>query len=93
MRGEKVMNNLQEFNFKGNNVRTVQIDNEPYFVGKDVTDILGYKNGSRDIERHVDIEDKLKYQIGTAGQKREQTVINESGLYSLILSKLDEEKN
>ena len=80
------MNNLQEFNFKGNDVRTVQIDNAPYFVGKDVADILGYKNGSRDINKHVDDDDKLKYQIGTAGQLREQTVINESGLYSLILS-------
>lgn len=80
------MNNLQEFNFKGNNVRTVQINNEPYFVGKDVADILGYKNGSRDINKHVDDDDKLKYQISTAGQLREQTIINESGLYSLILS-------
>ncbi|WP_125567272.1 phage antirepressor [Companilactobacillus insicii] len=80
------MNNLQEFNFKGNNVRTVQIDSKPYFVGKDVADILGYKNGSRDINKHVDDDDKLKYQISTAGQLREQTVINESGLYSLILS-------
>lgn len=83
---EKTMNNLQEFNFKGNDVRTVQIDNTPYFVGKDVADILGYKNGSRDINKHVDDDDKLKYQISTAGQLREQTVINESGLYSLILS-------
>jgi len=40
----KIMNNLQEFNFKGNNVRTVQIDNQPYFVGKDVADVLGYKD-------------------------------------------------
>ncbi|WP_278551818.1 phage antirepressor [Companilactobacillus farciminis] len=80
------MNNLQEFNFKGNNVRTVQIDSKPYFVGKDVADILGYKNGSRDINKHVDDDDKLKYQISTAGQLREQTIINESGLYSLILS-------
>ena len=76
------MNNLQEFNFKGNNVRTVQIDSKPYFVA----DILGYKNGSRDINKHVDDDDKLKYQISTAGQLREQTIINESGLYSLILS-------
>ena len=81
-----MMNNLQEFNFKGNNVRTVQIDSKPYFVGKDVADILGYKNGSRDINKHVDDDDKLKYQISTAGQLREQTIINESGLYSLILS-------
>ncbi len=67
-------------------VRIVEINNEPYFVGKDVVDILGYQNGSRDINTHVDEEDRLKYQIGTAGQLREQIIINESGLYALILS-------
>ena len=79
-------NKLQIFDFEGNEVRTLEIDGKPYFVGKDVARILGYKNGSRDINAHVDEEDKLKYQISTAGQKREQTIINESGLYSLILS-------
>ena len=74
------------FDFKGQEVRTVTINNEPYFVGKDVADILGYQNGSRDINRHVDEEDKLKYRFGTSGQDREMTIINESGLYSLILS-------
>ena len=74
------------FKFKGHEVRTVTINNEPYFVGKDVADILGYQNGSRDINRHVDEEDKLKYRFGTSGQDREMTIINESGLYSLILS-------
>lgn len=67
-------------------VRTIILDGVPYFVGKDVADILGYQNGSRDINAHVDEEDKLKYRISTAGQMREQTIINESGLYSLILS-------
>ena len=51
--------------------------NEPYFVGKDVADILGYQNGSRDINRHVDEEDKLKYRFGTSGQDREMTIIKE----------------
>ena len=74
------------FNFHGQEVRTVTVDNEPWFVGKDVADILGYQNGSRDINRHVDDEDKLKYRFGTSGQDREMTIINESGLYSLILS-------
>ncbi|KRL95196.1 phage antirepressor [Limosilactobacillus equigenerosi] len=84
---------LQTFNFEGTDVRTVTIEGDPYFVGKDVANILGYKNGSRDINNHVDEEDKLKYQISTAGQIREQTVINESGLYSLILgSKLPSAK-
>ncbi|APX73140.1 phage antirepressor [Companilactobacillus allii] len=80
------MNNITNFDFKGNNVRTVVIDNEPYFVGKDVADILGYSNSRDVINKHVDDEDKLMSQIATAGQKRNQTVINESGLYSLILS-------
>ncbi|MCF1797262.1 phage antirepressor [Lactobacillus mulieris] len=80
------MNNLQIFKFNGLDVRTVLIDGEPYFVGKDVAVILGYKNGSRDVNNHTESEDRLKYQISTAGQMREQIIINESGLYSLILS-------
>lgn len=67
-------------------IRTLTINNEPYFVGKDVANILGYQNGSRDINRHVDDEDKLTRQITVSGQGRNMTVINESGLYSLILS-------
>ena len=73
------------FNFHGQEVRTLTIDDEPWFVGKDVADILGYQNGSRDINRHVDKEDRQNYQNGTFGN-RGVTVINESGLYSLILS-------
>lgn len=73
------------FNFHGHEVRTLTIDDEPWFVGKDVADILGYQNGSRDINRHVDDEDRQNYQNGTFGN-RGVTVINESGLYSLILS-------
>lgn len=79
-------NKLQLFNFENRQVRTLTVDEEPYFVGKDVATILGYKNGSRDINTHVDEEDKLRYQISTAGQMRDQILINESGLYSLILS-------
>ncbi|TEA91073.1 antirepressor [Lacticaseibacillus paracasei] len=80
------MNELQHFYFKGRQVRTLNVDNEPMFVGKDVADILGYQNGSRDVNTHVEEEDRLKYQIGTSGQAREMTIINESGLYSLVLS-------
>ena len=76
----------QLFNFHGQQVRTVTINSEPYFVAKDVSDILGYSNGSRDVNVHTEKEDRLKYRISTSGQMREQTVINESGLYSLILS-------
>lgn len=76
----------QLFNFKGQQVRTLIINNEPYFVGKDVATILGYVNGRDALAKHVDDEDKLTSQIATAGQNRNMTVINESGLYSLILS-------
>ena len=84
------MNNLQEFNFKGNNVRTVQIDNQPYFVGKDVAEILGYINSRDAVSEHVDEEDKkvLTSQNVTLENmpNRGLISINESGLYSLILS-------
>lgn len=79
-------NEIQLFNFENKQVRTLKIDGEPYFVGKDVANILGYTHGARDINVHVDSEDILKSQIRTAGQMRNQTIINESGLYSLILS-------
>lgn len=59
---------------------------EPYFIGKDVADILGYANGRDALSKHVDAEDKLTSQIATAGQNRNVTIINESGLYSLIFS-------
>lgn len=81
------MNELQIFeNKEFGKIRTVEINSEPYFVGKDVADILGYQNGSRDIQRHVDAEDRQNYQNGTFESNRGMTVINESGLYSLILS-------
>lgn len=68
------------------NVRVLEIDGEPYFVGKDVTNILGYQNGSRDINRHVDEEDRHKVMLFDGNQDKETIIINESGLYSLILS-------
>lgn len=81
------MNNLQEFNFKGNNVRTILLDGEPSFIGIDITKALGYSNGRDALKRHVDDEDKNTVAIpdGTSGNPY-KTVINESGLYSLILS-------
>ena len=67
-------------------VRTMVINGEPWFVGKDVATILGYKDSINALKSHVDSEDKLGWQITTSGQRREVTFINESGLYSLILS-------
>lgn len=80
------MQDLQVFNFEELPVRTLSIDSEPYFVGKDVADILGYSNSRKALLDHVDEEDKLTSRIVTAGQNRNQTIINESGLYSLIFS-------
>ncbi len=71
-----------EFGF----IRAVEKDGEPWFVGKDVADTLGYQNGSRDINRHVDDEDRHKVMLSDGKQLKETIVINESGLYSLILS-------
>ena len=68
------------------NLRTLIINGEPWFVGKDVADNLGYQNGSRDINRHVDEDDRQNYRNGTFESNRGMTIINESGLYSLILS-------
>ena len=67
-------------------VRTINIDGEPWFVGKDVAKILGYKDTSDAMRRHVDDEDKLTRCFTDSGQKRELYIINESGLYSVILS-------
>ena len=66
-------------------VRAVMIDDETYFVGKDVAEILGYTNTAKAIRDHVDNEDKLTERIVLSGQNREVIFINESGLYSLIL--------
>ena len=61
-------------------------DGEPWFVGKDVATALGYSNSSDAILKHVDNEDRLESRIAISGQKRKVIFINESGLYSLILS-------
>ena len=81
------MNNIQIFkNKEFGEVRTLIIENEPWFVGKDIAEILEYRNGSRDINRHVDEEDKRKMMLFDGKQNKETTIINESGLYSLTLS-------
>ncbi|WCT58855.1 phage antirepressor KilAC domain-containing protein [Limosilactobacillus vaginalis] len=82
------MNEPQLFNFHGQNVRTVTINNDPYFVGKDVATILGYKKPENAIANHVEDEDKTTTLIQGTGSnyKSKSVIINESGLYSLILS-------
>ena len=78
---------LQIFqNAEFGSVRSIMINGEPYFIGKDVAEILGYKDTSGAMRRHVDDEDKLTRCFIDSGQNREMYIINESGLYSLILS-------
>lgn len=80
------MKDLQLFNFENQEVRTLEIDGNPYFVGKDVAKILGYSRTADALKAHVDEEDKLTRQFTDSGQSRKMYIINESGLYSLILS-------
>ncbi len=80
-------NNLMVFsNEEFGQVRSIMIDGVPYFVGKDVADILGYANPSKALSDHVDEEDKLNNESLSSLGQRGGWVINESGLYSLILS-------
>lgn len=87
------MNDLQLFKYQNRQVRTLQIDEIPWFVGKDVAEILGYSKPRNALTMHVDDEDKVigvqnvtPYIVDTQGRKQYPTLINESGLYSLILS-------
>lgn len=82
------MNELKLFNFEEHEVRTLLINNEPYFVGKDVAEILGYSNNRKAINDHVDEEDKMDGVTirDSIGRDQKPVLINESGLYGLILS-------
>ncbi|WP_077369677.1 phage antirepressor [Anaerosalibacter sp. Marseille-P3206] len=79
-------NNLQVFkNNEFGEIRVIEINSEPWLVGKDITEKLGYQNGSRDIQRHVDPEDRVVTKIHDGTQNRDMTIINESGFYALVL--------
>lgn len=81
------MNGLAIFESpKFGKVRTLERDGEPWFVGKDVAAALGYENPQRAIRNHVDDEDKRVVEMDTPGGRQPIILINESGLYSLILS-------
>ncbi|APT48970.1 phage antirepressor [Bacillus safensis] len=82
------MNQVQQiFNYHDQEIRTVLQDGQPFFIGKDVADILGYSNPRKALSDHVDEEDKDGVTIRDAiGRQQTMTAINESGLYSLILS-------
>lgn len=80
-------NSIQRFDFKGTSLRTLTDENgEPWFVAKDVCDVLGYMNASKAINDHVDQEDKLNNESLSSLGQRGGWLVNESGLYSLVLS-------
>lgn len=82
------MNEITVFsNENYGNIRTVQINDEPWFIGRDIAEVLGYSNTRDALARHVDEEDKDDVVIPDAiGREQNTAIINESGLYSLILS-------
>lgn len=87
MEVQQMQNDLMVFqNQEFGEIRSILINDEPWFVGKDVASVLGYSNTAKAIRDHVDDEDKLTERIVLSGQNREAIFINESGLYSLILS-------
>ena len=77
---------LQTWNYESSEIRTIEKDGEPWFVGKDVATILGYSNPRKALTDHVDAEDKGVTKCDTLGGIQDLTIINESGLYSLVLS-------
>lgn len=79
-------NEIQKFNFENNEIRALNVGGQPYFVGKDVADILGYADQNKALAMHVDDEDKLNDKTALSLGQRGGWLINESGLYSLILS-------
>lgn len=81
------MSDIKVFeNSEFGSVRTIEINNEPWFVGKDVAELLGYSNPQKAVREHVDDEDKGVNEMDTPGGRQEMVIINESGLYSLVLS-------
>lgn len=82
------MNEVQLFNFENHEVRSLLLNNEPWFVGRDVAEVLGYKKPENAIANHVDDDDKTTTLIQGIGSnyKSKTMIINESGLYCLVLS-------
>ena len=90
----ETMNELQIFNsVEFGTIRTVQMNNETWFVGKDIANALGYKNSTIALADNVDDEDKGVTKVSTLGGSQETVVINESGLYALVFgSRLEKAK-
>lgn len=85
------MNEIQLFNFENHEVRSLLLNNEPWFVGKDVAEVLGYAKPLNAIAQHVDKDDSLKQGLTDSLGRQQKTIfVNESGLYALIFgSKLE----
>lgn len=84
---ENMAENILTFtNTEFGTIRVMEIDGNPWFVGKDVAESLGYTNTQKAIRDHVDDDDKLTERIVLSGQNRNVVLINESSLYSLIMS-------
>lgn len=77
---------MEIFNFEDSQVRVIEKREQAWFVGKDVAEVLGYSQTAQAIRKHVDEEDKGVFEMNTPGGKQQMTIINESGLYSLVLS-------
>lgn len=89
------MNELMNMDFEGHGVRMLMIDSEPWWIGKDVAEVLGYSNSRKAIQDHVDAEDKLDGVTirDSIGRDQQPILINESGVYALVFSsKLEEAK-
>lgn len=87
IKGKQMNNEIQQFDFKGAALRALTDEaGEPWFVAKDVCDVLGYTNASKAISDHVDSEDKLNNESLSSLGQRGGWLVNESGLYSLVLS-------
>lgn len=81
------MNDIQIFeNSEFGKIRTLKINGEPWFVGKDIAENLGYTESAKAVRKYVDSEDKGVSKMDTPGGKQDIIIINESGLYSLVLS-------
>ena len=78
------MNEITIWNYDSMAVRTIEMDSEPWFIGKDVATVLGYSNTRDALAKHVDAEDKNTVAIHDGIGNPNKTVINESGVYALI---------
>lgn len=83
---KNVNNEVLNFNFEGHEVRTIVIDGEPWFVGNDIANALGYKDSSSTISKKVESEDKGVAILATPRGTQKMTTINESGMYTLIMA-------